>query len=176
MIPNMKGFFNNKLGITFDGEKTHKYADMMTVSRPLSEEELAIVQDYVDEFYDGFKERVAEGRKMTVAQVDSIGQGRVWTGGDALRLGLVDELGGLEAAKTSAAELAGMSDYRVVELPKQKELIEQLLEDLNMQASMWVASTWMGEDVELLKQFKRAKDAKEHFGIQARMPYDIVIH
>jgi protease IV len=176
MIPNMQGFFNNKLGITFDGEKTHKYADMMTVSRPLSAEELAIIQDYVDEFYDGFKQRVAEGRKMTVAQVDSVGQGRVWTGSDALRLGLVDELGGLEAAMTSAAELAGMSDYRVVELPEQKELFEQLLEDLNMQASMWVASTWLGEDAELLKQFKRARMAKEHFGIQARMPYDIVIH
>lgn len=175
MIPNMQGFFNNKLGITFDGEKTHKYADMMTVSRPLTADELDIIQGYVDEFYDGFKERVAEGRRMTVAQVDSVGQGRVWTGKDALRLGLVDELGGLEAAITSAAELAGMSDYRKVELPEQKEFIEQLLEDLNTQASMWVASMWLGEDAELLKQFKRAKQVKEQYGIQARMPYDLII-
>ena len=175
MIPNMQGFFNNKLGITFDGEKTHKYADMMTVSRPLTADELNIVQGYVDEFYDGFKERVAEGRHMTVAQVDSVGQGRVWTGSDALKLGLVDELGGLEAAITSAAELAGMSDYRKVELPVQKEFIEQLLEELNTQASMWVAGMWLGEDAELLKQFKRAKEVKEQFGIQARMPYDMII-
>jgi protease-4 len=175
MIPNMQGFFNNKLGITFDGEKTHQYADMMTVSRPLTADELEIIQGYVDEFYDGFKERVAEGRRMTIAQVDSVGQGRVWTGSDALKLGLVDELGGLEAAITSAAELAGMSDYRKVELPVQKEFIEQLLEDLNSQASMWVAGMWLGEDAELLKQFKRAKEVKEQFGIQARMPYDLII-
>ena len=175
MIPNMQGFFNNKLGITFDGEKTHQYADMMTVSRPLTADELEIIQGYVDEFYDGFKERVAEGRRMTVAQVDSVGQGRVWTGTDALKLGLVDELGGLEAASTSVAELAGMSELGKVELPVQKEFIEQLLEDLNTQASMWVAGMWLGEDAELLKQFKRAKEVKEQFGIQARMPYDLII-
>jgi hypothetical protein len=68
-----------------------------------------------------------------------------------------------------------MSDYRKVELPVQKEFIEQLLEDLNSQASMWVAGMWLGEDAELLKQFKRAKEVKEQFGIQARMPYDLII-
>lgn len=175
IIPNMQGFFKNKLGITFDGEKTNKYADMMTVSRPLTEEEKRIIQGYVDEFYDGFKERVAEGRKMTVAQVDSIGQGRVWTGVDAKRLGLVDELGGLEAAITEAAKLANLSDYRQVELPEQKDLFQQIMADINGQARTWVATEMLGEDAALLEQYQKVKRAKEQLGIQARMPFDLVI-
>lgn len=176
IIPNMQGFFKNKLGITFDGEKTNKYADMMTVSRPLTEEEKRIIQGYVDEFYNGFKERVAEGRRMTVAQVDSIGQGRVWTGVDAKRLGLVDELGGLEDAINEAAKLAGLSDYKRVELPEQKDLFEQIIADLNGQARSWVAAEMLGEDAALLKQYQQVKRAKEQLGIQARMPYDIEVY
>jgi len=175
IIPNMQGFFKNKLGITFDGAKTHQYADMMTVSRPLTDQEKLIIQRYVDEFYNGFKERVAEGRKMTVAQVDSIGQGRVWTGTAAKANGLVDELGGLEDAIKAAAELAGLETYDEVELPRQKQLLEQILEDLNGQARMWVATEWLGEDVQLLNQYKRVRQVKEQMGIQARMPYDLVI-
>jgi protease-4 len=175
IIPNMQGFFKNKLGITFDGEKTHQYADMMTVSRPLTEHEKDIVQGYVDDFYNGFKERVAEGRNMTVAQVDSIGQGRVWTGTDAKRIGLVDELGGLEAAITEAAKLAGLSDYKRLEMPEQKDLFEQIIADLNGQVRTWAVSQMLGEDVELLKQFNKARQAKEQFGIQARMPYDLEV-
>ena len=175
MIPNMQGFFNNKLGITFDGEKTHPYADMLTVSRALTDEELRIIQGYIDDFYDNFKERVAQGRNMTVAQVDSAGQGRVWIGTDALQLGLVDELGGLENAIQNAAELAGMSDYRTVELPVQKEFYEQLLEDLNAQSSTWAARQWLGEDAELLRRFEQVKQAKGRSGILARMPFDLVV-
>ena len=175
IIPNMQGFFKNKLGITFDGEKTHQYADMMTTSRPLSEQEKLVIQGYVDEFYDGFVQRVSEGRKLTIAQVDSIGQGRVWTGVDAKARGLVDELGGLEDAVKAAAALAGLTNYSEVELPEQKDFFQQLMEDLNGQARMWVASEWLGEDVQLLYQYKRVRDAKQNFGIQARMPYDLVI-
>ncbi|MEO8590117.1 MAG: signal peptide peptidase SppA [Flavobacteriales bacterium] len=175
IIPNMQGFFKNKLGITFDGTKTHHYADMLTVSRPLSEDEKRIIQSYVDEFYDGFKERVAEGRHMTVAQVDSIGQGRVWTGIDAKANGLVDELGGLEDAVKAAAALAGMTEYDEVELPRQKAIIEQIMEDLNGQARMWVASEFLGEDVQMLNQYRRAIEVKQQMGIQARMPFDLIV-
>ncbi|MBL7955125.1 MAG: signal peptide peptidase SppA [Flavobacteriales bacterium] len=175
IIPNMQGFFKNKLGITFDGEKTNKHADLFTVSRPLTEEEKRIIQGYIDDFYKGFTERVAEGRKMTVAQVDSIGQGRVWTGVDAQRLGLVDELGGLEAAISKAAELANLTDYRRVELPEQKDFFEQLMQDLNGTARSWVATQVLGEDATLLKQYQKAKQATEQRGIQARMPFDLVI-
>lgn len=175
LIPNMQGFFNNKLGITFDGAKTHQYADMMTVSRPLSEAEKRMMQVWVDEFYDGFVERVAEGRKLTKAEVDSIGQGRVWTGTDAKARGLVDELGGLEDAIKAAAALAGLSDYRKVELPEQEDFFKKLLKDLNAEAKAWVASQYLGDDAQLLQHFKQARDAKGYAGIQARMPFELVI-
>ena len=171
----MQGFFNNKTGITFDGTKTHKFADMMTITRPLTEEEKGIIQGYVDDFYTTFKERVAEGRKMTVDQVDSIGQGRVWTGIDAKERGLVDELGGLEDAIKAAADIAGLTNYSTVELPVQKDLFEQLLEDLSGQTKAWVASEVMGEDLELLGQFKRASEVRKQMGIQARMEFDLNI-
>lgn len=175
MIPNMQGFFKNKLGITFDGEKTNKHADLFTVSRPLSAEEKKIIQGYIDDFYSGFLERVAEGRKMTTVQVDSIAQGRVWTGVDAQRLGLVDELGGLEAAIAKAAELANLVDYNRVELPEQKDLFQQVMEDLNGTARNWVATQVIGEDAALLKQYQKVRQAKTQTGIQARMPFDLVI-
>ncbi len=175
LIPNMQGFFNNKLGITFDGAKTHQYADMMTVSRPLNETEKRMMQQWVDEFYDGFVARVAEGRKLTTAQVDSIGQGRVWTGADAKERGLVDELGGLEDAIKAAAELAGIADYRQVELPEQEDFFKKLLKDLNTEAKAWVAREYLGDDAQLLQQFKQAREAKGYTGIQARMPYELVI-
>ena len=143
--------------------------------RDRSEQEKLVIQGYVDEFYDGFVQRVSEGRKLTIAQVDSIGQGRVWTGVDAKARGLVDELGGLEDAVKAAAALAGLTNYSEVELPEQKDFFQQLMEDLNGQARMWVASEWLGEDVQLLDQYKRVRDAKQNFGIQARMPYDLVI-
>lgn len=176
IIPNMQGFFKNKLGITFDGQKTHKYADMPTATRPLTAHEKNIIQGYIDDFYTGFKERVAEGRKLTVAQVDSIGQGRVWTGVDAKRIGLVDELGGLEAAIAEAANLAGLSDPKRVELPEQKDFFQMIMEDLNGSASAWVAATVLGQDMDLLKQFAKVKQVKEMTGIQARMEYDLDVH
>lgn len=175
LIPNMQGFFKNKLGITFDGAKTHEYADMMTVSRPLTETERRMMQQWVDDFYDGFVERVAEGRKLTTAQVDSIGQGRVWTGTDAKERGLVDELGGLEDAIRAAATLAGISDYRKVELPEQEDFLQKLLKDLNTETKAWVAREYLGEDAKLLKEYQRAREAKEQTGIVARMPYDLII-
>jgi len=175
IIPNMKGFFNDKLGITFDGTKTHRFADMMTVTRPLDPEEKHIIQGYIDEFYDGFKQRVAEGRNMTVEQVDSVGQGRVWTGVEAKRIGLVDELGGLEDAIAAAAELAGLEDHRTVELPEQKEFFQKFLEDLSGNAKGWVATEMLGEDAELLLQYKRAAEARKQTGIMARMPFDLII-
>ncbi|HRF80311.1 MAG TPA: signal peptide peptidase SppA [Flavobacteriales bacterium] len=175
IIPNMQGFFKNKLGITFDGEKTNKHADLFTVSRPLTTEEKLVIQGYIDDFYKGFTERVAEGRKMSVTKVDSIGQGRVWTGVDAKRLGLVDDLGGMEAAIKKAAELANLSDYKRVELPEQKDLFQQIMADLNGTARNWVATEVLGEDAALLKQYQKAKLATQQMGIQARMPFDLVI-
>nr|MDQ3101249.1 signal peptide peptidase SppA [Bacteroidota bacterium] len=177
MIPNMQGFFNNKLGITFDGEKTHHYSDMLTVSRALTDPELRIMQSYVDDIYETFKQRVAEGRNLDVALVDSIGQGRVWSGSEAKRLGLVDELGGLEMAIAEAARLAELGDnYRHIELPVQKDFFQQIMEELDGGVRIWAATQLLGdEDMKLANQFKKISDAKKQWGIQARMPFDLVI-
>lgn len=176
IIPNMQGFFNNKLGITFDGDKTNHYADMFDVSRPMREDERRIIQSYVDHFYETFKQRVADGRKLDVARVDSIGRGRVWTGVDAKELGLVDELGGMEDAVKGAAALAGLTDYRTVDYPEQKGFFEQLMADLNGQARTWVAEQTFGDDAALMKQFEKVREARRSIGVQARMPFDIEIH
>jgi protease-4 len=176
IIPNLEGFFKNKIGITFDGEKTHKFADMMTTSRALTAEERLLIQGYIDDFYDGFLERVATGRNMTLAQVDSVGQGRVWTGTDAKRLGLVDELGGLEDAIDAAAEMAGLTSYKQVEMPKQKDLLQQIMEDLSGETRMWAASLWLGEDVRMLDQYKRLREVREQTGIISRMPFDLEVY
>ena len=95
---------------------------------------------------------------------------------DAKRIGLVDELGGLEDAIAEAARMANLTDYKRVELPEQKDLLEQIVADLNGQARMWVATEFLGEDMELLNQYRKVREAKEQMGIQARMPFDLEIH
>ncbi len=175
LIPNMQGFWNDKLGITFDGDKTGPHADLFNTTRPLREDERRIIQDYVDHFYDTFLKRVADGRKLSVEQVNEIGRGRVWTGTDAKRLGLVDELGGLEAATAAAAELAGLENYRTVDYPEEKGFMEQLLASLNEQAKAWVATEVFGSDAELLGEFQKMREARRAFGIQARMPVEIEV-
>nr|MBP9081167.1 signal peptide peptidase SppA [Flavobacteriales bacterium] len=178
MIPNMQGFFNNKLGLTFDGVQTHKYAGMMTVTRPLTTEEKGIIQGFVDDFYATFTQRVAEGRKMTVAQVDSMGQGRVWTGTDALRIGLVDTLGGLEAAMGEAARMAGLEagHYRTVGFPEQKDFFQELRASLGAHMKTWVARETFGADAEMLQRFEQVKRVRGMSGLQARMPFALEVH
>lgn len=178
MIPNMQGFFNDKLGLTFDGVQTHKYAGMMTVTRPLTAEERGIIQGYVDGFYNTFIERVATGRGMRVAQVDSVGQGRVWTGADALRIGLVDELGGMAAATAEAARLAQLEegDYRIVGYPEQKDFFEELRENLNVQARTWLTNELLGEDADMVQRLEQVKSARRMSGLQARMPFAVEVY
>lgn len=178
MIPNMKGFFNNKLGLTFDGVETHKYAGMLTVNRPLTEEEKGIIQGFVDDTYSTFTKRVAEGRNLAQARVDSIGQGRVWTGEAARRIGLVDEMGGLEAATAEAASMAGLEagGYRLVGFPEQKDFMQQLRASLDGEARSWVAREAFGADAGMLQWFQQARKARTASGIQARMPFDLQVY
>ena len=176
IIPNMQGFFNNKLGITFDGAKTNEYADMMTISRALRDDEKAIIQTWIDEIYDTFKERVAEGRSMTIAEVDEVGKGRVWTGTDALDNGLIDEIGGLEDAIQAATEMAGLEDPKQIDLPEQKDIFEQMMEDLTGQAAYWAHTEVFGEDPEMVRIMDEMKFVKQMRGVQARMPFNISIH
>ncbi len=174
VIPNMKEMFNNKLGINFDGVKTNENADIMSVTQPLTDYQYKVIQKSVDRVYATFKQRVADGRGLTVEYVDSIGQGRVWTGINALDLGLVDELGSLETALAYAAEVAGIADepsYK--EFPKEEDPFEKFLKEFSANAKMWFIEQELGEEVRLYKEAMRFKEMK---GIQARMPYIIEVN
>jgi protease-4 len=131
MMFNTQALFNHKLGVTFDTEKNAPYADFPNLNRPMSEQEKKFIQSSVDSTYHTFKSRVAAGRKMDIAYVDSIGQGRVWTGTAALKNGLVDGLGGLDRALASAAALAKIQNYKVVTYPTPKDQMQQIMQLIN---------------------------------------------
>ncbi|HTO16480.1 MAG TPA: signal peptide peptidase SppA [Edaphocola sp.] len=134
IMMNTERMFNNKLGITFDVEKNAPLADLGSVTHPFSEREKEIIQKGVDTIYHTFKSRVANGRNLDINYVDSIGQGRVWTGTKALDLNLIDGLGGLDRATNAAAKLAGFSDYRVVVFPKSSSDLQRLMKLMNSSA------------------------------------------
>jgi protease-4 len=127
MMFNTKAFFNEKLGVTFDEEKNAPYADFPNMNRPMTDPEKKFIQTSIDTIYMTFKNRVATGRKMDIAYVDSIGQGRVWTGTAALNNGLIDAIGGLDRAVRSAAAIAKVTDYKVVTCPAVEDKFERLM-------------------------------------------------
>jgi protease IV len=172
LVPNFEVFFNDKLGITFDGVGTNENSDFVSVTKPLPAYQRETIQFIIDRFYDTFIAHVAKGRGMTIEQVDEIAQGRVWTGSDALRLGLVDQLGGLEDAIVMAADLAGLDDYRTIDLPEQKEPFEQLIESMMGD----VQTKWLKRELgEHYNYFKYVSSISHWQGIQARLPYEIRI-
>ena len=131
MMFNTQKLFNNKLGITFDTEKNAPYADFPDMNRPMNDMEKRFMQSSVDSIYVTFKQHVAEGRKLDITYVDSIGQGRVWTGKAALDNKLVDAFGNLDRALQSAAAIAKVSNYKVVTYPVVKDKFQQIMELLN---------------------------------------------
>jgi protease-4 len=157
-----------KLGITTDGVKTNTYSDLGKIDRPLSADEMAIMQTYVNHTYDEFITKVAEGRHMDKNMIDSIGQGRVWTGMDALRIGLVDRLGSLQDAIDAAARMAKLKEYQLKILPKQKEPFEELMKSLKEDGETYMAKQQLGEYYTWFNQFKHMNCMK---GVQARMSY-----
>lgn len=170
MIPNMQGFFKNKLGVTFDGVKTSPYADAITVTRPMTEQEKMMMQRHVDAIYADFKSRVAEGRKKTVEYVDSIAQGRVWTGQRATGIGLVDRIGGLDEAIRAAATKAGLKEYSVREYPEPKSPWDQFFSSYDNMSRSAVEKELGKENFSL---FKRLQQLKESAGeVQARLPFE----
>jgi protease IV len=127
LIPNMKGFFNDKLGVTFDAVKTSPSADGPNTFRPMTEAEKQMAQREVDRIYLQFKQRVAEGRKKDLAYVDSIAQGRVWSGVKGVELGLVDRIGSLNDAVICAARMAKLDTYRLREIPATESWLDDFL-------------------------------------------------
>lgn len=189
MIPNMQGFFNNKIGITFDRVKTNEHADIMSVSKPLTDEEYKFIQEGVDDIYDDFISKVAEGRGISKEMVDSIGQGRVWTGMDARDIKLVDEIGGLDDAINYAAKLANVEEPIVMELPRQKEdpfaaIIEALAQgqpsEDEDQLRVSVNSVGIPNN-KVINKILKELDGLQHISenkvdrIQARLPFVLVL-
>ncbi|MCF8228250.1 MAG: signal peptide peptidase SppA [Bacteroidales bacterium] len=168
MFPNLKDFFNNKLGITFDNVKTNENADFLSISKPLSSYQEQIIEQEMDQVYNSFLQKVASGRKLSVDYVDSIGQGRVWSGSDAKRIGLVDEFGGLKRSIKAAAELSELTNYRIKELPELKDPIEEFFNTLFGNPSANLIQQELGSYYDY---YQYLKSIKESNGIQARMPY-----
>lgn len=172
VLPNAKKFFSNKLGVTFDGVKTGEYADLGSINRPLTEKERMIIQNNVNNTYKEFTEKVAKGRKMTPAQVDSIGQGRVWSGADALKIGLVDELGSIRDAITAAAAMAKVPNYKLVNYPALKDPLHELFNDIGSNARIWMMKQELGENYKYYRQLHQLMNIK---GVQTRMEYELEI-
>jgi protease-4 len=170
VVPNMEGLFNKKLGITFDWAMTNKNGDYIPVMKPLSPFQAKLIQRDVDHIYDVFTGKVAKGRNLKQAQVDSIGQGRVWSGSDAKAIGLIDDFGGLTKAIQLAAELAKTKDYRLISLPEQKEWFEELLNQITGNDPSAKLKEALGSDYRYYQYYKEIRDMK---GIQARMLMDI---
>lgn len=176
---DLSGLFENKLGITFDGVQTSPYADVFSGLSSLSPEERQMLEQYVDETYGDFLERVAEARDMTTAQADSLAQGRVWMGQTALDLGLVDTLGTLSTAVQMAAAEAGLGEgpHKIRILPRPKSFVEQLADQLNARAAhTWLHLTTTPAERALLDQARYVRGVvRQHGQVMARMPVDISI-
>ena len=173
-FPNMKGFLNDKLGLTFDVAKTNENADFGSVAEPLTQFQYAKLQENVVKTYDEFTQRVAEGRGMRQTYVDSIGQGRVWAGADAIELGLVDQLGDMEDAIAFAAERANLgNDYKVVEMPKAKDFFTRIMESMNKTDEIDAA---LKQKLGVYYHYVEGlENLQKNTGIQARMPFDLII-
>jgi protease-4 len=172
LIPNLRHFYKNKLGITIDTVNTSKHADFGGMHRRLTSFERAKIQDHVEDIYATFISHVAEGRNMSTAAVDDIGQGRVWTGYDAKRLGLVDVLGGLETAIDIAADLAELSDYRLVSLPKKENPLETFIKEITGEESKYIAN-YLGIDSKYIKPIESLLKGEK---IKARLPFILEIN
>ncbi|MCL3782268.1 signal peptide peptidase SppA [Prolixibacteraceae bacterium JC049] len=173
MIPNVEKLMEDKIGIHTDVVKTNKHSDFPTINRSMTAYERQLMQTSVENTYDTFISHVSEGRKMTKDAVDKIGQGRVWSGENAIGIGLIDEFGGLNRAIELAKEKAGLEQFRVIELPKQKDPIEELLKDFGANAKSMIMKSYMGEAYQYLQMVEKARNMK---GVQAAMPYELTIY
>jgi len=177
IIPNMEGFFKNKLGVTFDGVKTGPYADLGAVYRPMNENEKKFVQQNIDEIYLSFKQRVADGRKKTVDFIDSIAQGRVWSGNKAIENGLIDKFGGLQDAVDCAARMAKLSNYRLREYPEMQNVFDRLLGGGSKENTLKteMLKKELGEDqYKIYNEMLRIKQITN--SAQTRLPFEFFIN
>ncbi len=174
IVPDFSTFMNNKLGITFDRVKTGEYADLPSVTRAMTEGEKRFIQAQVDQIYLDFKTRVADGRKRDIGYIDSIAQGRVWTGSRAITLGLADRVGGLEEAIAEAAKMAGIKEFKVRKYPEPKSLLEYLMEKGSTDFAASTLQKELGdEEYQLLKRIRAMKQEKGE--IKTQLPFEFII-
>lgn len=171
-IPNAGELLNDKLGITTDVVKTNQHSDMPSFTRKMTNFERDLMQGYVENIYDVFLDRVADGRNMTKEAIDEIGQGRVWTGENALEIGLVDELGGLGRAIELAAELSGLENFRTVDLPALTDPFQEFLKGGSDNVRARILKSTLGESA---KYFELVERAGKMNGVYALLPYSIEI-
>ena len=171
VIPNIKGL-DDKIGITYDGVKTNKMSDAISINRPFTTEERDLMQSYVNRGYELFVKRCADGRKMKTEQIKAIAEGRVWTGEDALKIGLVDKIGGLNDAIKLAVEKAKLKSYNIKEYPEKEDFMTKLMKNFGKDVETRIAKIQLGEQYNL---FKQVKNLDKINGIQARLPYDLNI-
>jgi len=172
VIPNISGL-NNKIGLTYDGVKTNKLSDAISINRAFTPEERNIMQNYVNRGYEIFVKRCADGRKKTPAQIKAIAEGRVWTGEDAKKIGLVDKIGGLNDAIAMAAKKAKLSAYQVKTYPEKENFMTRLMKDFNSTIETRIMKGQLGEKYEVLKQIKQIES---YNGIQAVMPFNVTMN
>jgi protease IV len=173
IIPNIQGFMNNKLGITIDNVKTGKYSDVPTLTRPMTEFEQEVVQRQINQIYDVFTKKAAQGRGMTQDKLKEYASGRVWSGAEAKERNLVDVFGGLETAIEIAAAKANIKDdYRITELPARKSFVEELMGDAGKQVKEAQVKAELGELYPLYNMYKKVEHIQ---GMQTRMPYNLSV-
>lgn len=174
ILPNMQKFLGNKLGVTFDGVKTSPDADALSVTKPLTEIQKRWLQNEVDSIYATFTGRVADGRQKSQVFIDSIGQGRVWSGKRALELGLIDRIGGLQQAIDCAARMAKVTDYRLREFPEPENFFSRIFGGYQKNAKAAAIKEELGDDG--IKLYQSIRKVKSMMGVtQARLPFDFVI-
>lgn len=170
LIPNAHELLNDKLGVTQDVVNTNEHADILSLTRKMTNFEQALLQQYIEYGYDTFIGRVAEGRRMSKDKVDEIGQGRVWAAENAMNIGLIDLYGGVNDAVKLAADKAGLERYRTVQLPRIKDPFEEWLKEFSGNARMWIMANELGEHYKVYQELKVLSRTR---GILARMPYTI---
>ena len=172
IVPNTQKLLNEKIGVYIDTVNTHKYSDLGSGNRKLTKYELDVIQNSVEDVYKTFITHVSKGRGISTVEVDKIGQGRVWSGVDALEIGLIDEIGGLEDAIASAAELSEIEDYRIITLPNKRDEFDEFLKKLTIEQNIYL-NKMMNFSEEVLRNLKLINSEDK---IQTILPYFIEIH
>lgn len=173
LIPNISGFMEKKMGIHVDHVNSNTYSDGTTLFRPMSDYERNAVQEMVEDIYSDFTQKVADGRGMTQAEVDSIGQGRVWTGGTALEIGLVDQIGGLEAAIKEAAVMAELDNYRLTSFPEEEDPFKKMLKNIGGSVKANIFNFPFEPAERYYHSIEKTLNSK---GLYMRLPVDILFH